>query len=184
MSITEFPPSVIERLRYYVYTLTDPITGTVFYVGKGIGNRVFDHVNEAVESPNENDKLNKIREIRMLGQAVRYEIIRHGMDENEAFEVESALIDFVGLTDLTNQVAGHYMDSRGRMSVTEIIAKYQAKPITITEPVLLIIINRLFERNISPERLYEVTRGNWVLGERRNKAKYAFSVFRGIVREV
>jgi len=68
--------------------------------------------------------------------------------------------------------------------VAEIIAMYQAKPITITEPALLIIVNRLFERNIGPEQLYEITRGNWVLGERRNKAKYAFSVFRGIVREV
>ena len=57
-------------------------------------------------------------------------------------------------------------------------------PITITEPALLIIINQLYKSNISPQRLYEVTRGNWSLGERRNKAKYAFAVYRGIVQEV
>ena len=37
-----------------------------------------------------------------------------------------------------------------RMSVAEIIATYAAKPVTISEPVLLIIVNKLFERNISP----------------------------------
>ena len=48
---------------------------------------------------------------------------------------------------------------RGRMSVAEIIAMYQAEPIHISEPVILIIVNKLFERNISPEDLYEITRG-------------------------
>ncbi len=59
------------------------------------------------------------------------------------------------------------MDRRGRMTVSEIIAAYAAFPITIVEPSLLIIVNRLLERNISAERLYEITRGNWVLGEHR-----------------
>ncbi|MBI3732599.1 MAG: hypothetical protein HY259_03965 [Chloroflexi bacterium] len=180
----EFPTSVIERLGYYVYTLADPKTGKVFYVGKGTGNRVFAHATEAIRNPVKSDKLDRIRRIRASGRNVKYEIIRHGMTEKEAFEVESALIDFVGLKRLSNKVAGQDMDSRGRMTVAEIIAAYGAKPITIAEPALLIIVNKLFEHNISPERLYEITCGNWVLGERRNKAKYAFSVFRGVVREV
>src|SRR5437879_4978100 len=145
MDIVEFPTSVIERLGFYVYTLADPRTRKVFYVGKGTGNRLFAHVNEALETPSEADKIGKIREIHARGQEVRYEIIRHGMAETEALEVESALIDFIGLTDLTNQVAGRHMDVRGRMTVTEIIAAYEAKPISIAEPVLLIIVNRLFE---------------------------------------
>jgi hypothetical protein len=32
--------------------------------------------------------------------------------------------------------------------------------------------------------LYESTRGDWVLGKARNLAKYAFTVYHGIVREV
>ena len=184
MDITEFPISVVEKIGHYVYTLADPRTGKVFYVGKGTGNRIFAHINEALTRPTEADKLEKLREIHASGLMVRYEIIRHGLQEKEAFEVESALIDYIGLTELTNVVAGHNMDVRGRMTVAEIIAAYQAEPITITEPVLLIIVNKLFERNIGAERLYEITRGNWVLGVRRNKAKYAFSVFRGVVREV
>jgi hypothetical protein len=37
---------------------------------------------------------------------------------------------------------------------------------------------------MTADELYEITRGNWVVGKRREKAKYAFSVYRGIVREV
>mgnify|MGYP003582053019 FL=1 len=36
----EFSQLTIEKLGYYVYTLTDPFDGFVFYVGKGQGNRV------------------------------------------------------------------------------------------------------------------------------------------------
>ena len=183
MTHQEFPTSIFEHLGYYVYTLSDP-AGTIFYVGKGTGNRVFAHANEALQNPKESDKLNRIRDIHAEGKVVRYEIIRHGLSEKEAFEVEAALIDFVGLDDLSNAIAGHNMDLRGRMSVAEIIARYQAEPIEISEPVILAIVNKLFERNISLEDLYEITRGNWVVGERRKKARYAFCVYKGIVREV
>ena len=182
MSDQEFPFSVIERLDYYVYTLSDP-AGSIFYVGKGTGNRVFAHVNEAIKKPRKSDKLDMIREIRAAGRVVEYEIIRHGLSENEAFEVESAIIDFIGKKELTNIKAGH-KDHRGRMSVSDIIASYQAEPVSIAEPVILFIVNELYERNISPERLYEITRGNWVVGKRRNKAKYGFCVYKGIVRQV
>jgi len=37
---------------------------------------------------------------------------------------------------------------------------------------------------MSGEELYEITRGKWVIGIRRNKAKYAFAVYKGIIREV
>jgi uncharacterized protein len=183
MTYHEFPNSVIERLGYYVYTLADP-AGKIFYVGKGNGNRVFAHVNAAIKNPKESDKLNKIREIHDAGGHVKYEIIRHGLLESEAFEVESAIIDFIGKKGLTNIVAGHNMDRRGRMSIPEIVAYYQAKPVIISEPVILVIVNKLYERNISPEQLYEITRGNWVIGERRRKARYVFCVYKGIVREV
>ena len=182
--ITEFPQSVIERIQFYVYALSDPRTKKVFYIGKGAGNRVFAHVNEALEQPTESDKLATIRSIAGSGRNVRYEIIRHGMSEEQALEVEAALIDFVGLPRLTNKVIGQGTDDRGRMSIVDIIATYRSEPVTITEPSILIIINRYYERGIGAERLYEVTRGNWVLGERRNKARYAFAVYRGLIREV
>lgn len=54
----------------------------------------------------------------------------------------------------------------------------------ISEPVLLITVNRLYKPDISPQVLYEITRGVWRVSERRNKAKYAFAVYKGIIREV
>jgi len=182
--ITEFSPAVIEKLGYYVYLLIDPQTNNVFYVGKGAGNRIFAHLANALSSPTENDKIDKIRSIQAKGLQVKHVIHRHGLTEKEAFEVEASLIDFIGIEDLTNIVQGHHSDNRGRMSISEIIARYSAPKIQIIEPVILIIVNRLFERGISDERLYEVTRGNWVIGERRNSAKFAFAVYNGIVRQV
>ncbi len=182
--IQEFPQSVIERLGYYVYLLIDPTTERVFYVGKGTGNRIFAHVNLAIASPREDDRLEKIRSIQSKGLEVKYAIIRHGLTENEAFEVEAALIDFIDIRELTNIVVGHNSDSRGLMSMTDIIAKYLAPEITIAEPAILITVNRLYRRNMNEDELYEITRGNWVVGQRRNKAKYGFCVYNGIVRQV
>ncbi len=46
-NINEFPSEVIEDLKFYVYRLIDPRNGETFYVGKGVGNRVFHHMNSA-----------------------------------------------------------------------------------------------------------------------------------------
>lgn len=180
----EFPPSVIEQIGYYVYLLSDPTTNKVFYVGKGTGNRIFAHLSAALTQAEASDKLDRIRAILAGGHEVQHRIIRHGLTEKEAFEVEAALIDFIGLDGLTNLLQGHNSDDRGQMTVTEVIAKYEAPEVEITEPVILITINRLYRRGMTAEELYEATRGNWVIGHRREKAKYAFAVYNGIVREV
>lgn len=49
-----FSKGVTDKLGYYVYRLIDPRNGQTFYVGKGKGNRVFDHVNDALKDE-END---------------------------------------------------------------------------------------------------------------------------------
>lgn len=54
----------------------------------------------------------------------------------------------------------------------------------ITEPALLIRISQYYREGMSSEELYEVTRGVWVIGQRREKVQYALSVVKGIVREV
>ncbi len=42
-----FSPYVSEQLQSYVYVLRDPRDDVVFYVGKGVGNRVFAHTQAA-----------------------------------------------------------------------------------------------------------------------------------------
>ncbi len=182
--ITCFSATVAEKLQYYVYLLKDPETGQVFYVGKGAGDRIFAHLNRALRSPQACDKLEKIRAIQEKGSAVQHIIHRHGLTEKEAFEVESALIDFIGLDELTNVVRGYDSDIRGPMTISGAITMYDAPKIEIREPVLLSIVNRHYRRGMSAAELYEITRGNWVVGKRRKQVNYGFAVYRGIVREV
>lgn len=66
-----FSQKTIEEIQYYVYCLYDPRTSKIFYIGKGKGNRVFQHQMDALEDGNaETDKLNTIREILNSGQQV------------------------------------------------------------------------------------------------------------------
>ena len=55
--------------------------------------------------------------------------------------------------------------------------------ISIQEPSLLIRIPKLFRTGMSSRNLYDATRGAWKLG-RRQRARLAFAVDSGIVREV
>jgi serine/threonine protein kinase len=60
-----------------------------------------------------------------------------------------------------------------------------AGAVTIDEPVVAININKQYPHVRSAEDLYNSTRGIWRLNrERANRAKYAFSVYQGIIREV
>lgn len=183
-NLKKFPPAVVEKLGYYVYFLIHPKTNKILYVGKGIGNRVFMHLKEAVDSPNSNDKLEAIRAITKKGLKVKHLIHRHGLTEKEAIEVESALIDFIGLENLLNRVLGYKADERGQMTVDEIIIQYNAPKIEITEPSILLVVNKNFYRGISENKLYEITRKYWNVAPQKHNAKYAFAVCNGVVRQV
>ena len=54
--IHNFSPKTMEALGYYVYVYSDPDTKKPFYVGKGKGNRAFQHLDDQ----SENDKVRKI----------------------------------------------------------------------------------------------------------------------------
>jgi hypothetical protein len=56
--------------------------------------------------------------------------------------------------------------------------------INIVEPSILLRINQKYHKGMQGETLYQITRGEWVIGERRNQAKYALAVYQGIVLEV
>ena len=58
------------------------------------------------------------------------------------------------------------------------------KSVEISESGVLIRINQTFSPGISSAELYDVTRGVWVIGDRREKAQYAFAIAGGIIREV
>ncbi|HET6569768.1 MAG TPA: hypothetical protein VFG50_17515 [Rhodothermales bacterium] len=180
-STLSIPPEVAHRLGYYVYLYVDPRTGKPFYVGKGKGDRVLSHMSEAGESR----KLQMIKELRDEGLEPRMDILAHGLrDEETAFRIEAAVIDLIGLDELTNRVRGWRSIQTGRLPLHELIVYYAAKPVKVEVPALLIRINRLYHHNMSAVELYEATRGVWKLGPRREGARYAFAVFEGVVRAV
>ena len=182
-----FPQSVIEQLDYYVYFLRDPRDKKVFYVGKGRGNRVFQHVARALVDPVdpvESDKLDHIRAIQESGTDVEHILLRHGLTEREAFEIEAAAIDFVGIGNLANVQQGLHGTDFGIMTPAEAIARYQAPALDTKLPVLLININKLFNREMTDEQIYEATRKSWVVGPDRELARYAVATYRGLTREV
>jgi uncharacterized protein len=162
-----FPPDVAGKLQTYVYRLIDPRNGETFYVGKGRGNRVFAHIHaeQNLEGDELDNKLKRIRQIRLAGFEVAHVIHRHGMDERTAFEVEAALID--AYPGLTNVAGGAGASDYGAMHSTEIIRRYSAEPAVFEHKALLISVNR----SAVETSLYEATRYAWKIS--RAKAKQA-----------
>jgi len=107
----EFSQSVKEQLKYYVYALKDPRSMSkidFFYVGKGFGDRVFDHLEDAKKNHTQTEKLETINEIYTRGEEPEIIIICHSLTEDQAFIVESVLISLIGVSNITNKVSGHY----------------------------------------------------------------------------
>jgi len=95
---------------HYVYVLARA-DGAPFYVGKGMGNRVFHHEAEARTTSRLTHKLNVIRAMATRGETIRYCIESTHLDEGEALARERTLIAQFGRHDLghgplTNQTDG------------------------------------------------------------------------------
>lgn len=177
--INEFPTEVTDEIKYYVYRLIDPRNGETFYVGKGKGNRVFNHMKCAIrkdESDDLSDKLSTIREIRNSGLNVIHVIHRHGMDEKTSIEVEAALID--AYPGVTNIQGGHSSSDYGPMNALEIINKYAAEEANITHNVLMITINKSIENN----EIYDAVRFAWKVNiKKAAQSDYVLAVKQGII---
>jgi len=179
MNMKRFSQKVTEQLKYYVYLYIDPRNDQPFYIGKGIGNRAFSHLKSKYDS----EKNRTISDLRKLGLEPRIELLKYGLSEKEALLVEATAIDLLNVTNLTNESRGHGTRFGARASVQEVVDTLVAKEVSITDPVLLININKNFRYSISPMELYDATRSSWKLGEKRESVRYAMSVYRGIVWE-
>ncbi len=143
-----------EKCGYYVYGLIDPddvklvIAGQLFelpfYVGKGCGNRIYDHIKQARNlwskrddimnelKTNDSDieemskdlrdfvsnKIKKIWDILDRGEKLIYVIYRWGLTEVEALKIEATLIDV--FPNLTN-ISGGYDTFHGMTTPDELL---------------------------------------------------------------
>src|SRR5690349_16029648 len=89
---------------YYVYLLLRP-DGRPFYVGKGCGERIRNHEQDAKRG-HQCHKCNVIRKIWRNGGKIRPVIIFATANEQEAFDYEARLIENIGLGNLTNRLPG------------------------------------------------------------------------------
>ena len=187
-----FSKNICKKLGYYVYRLVDPRNGQTFYVGKGKNNRVFAHIKDSLvnfnnesyleeDEDNTSTKIQQIREIKQAGLKVIMFIHRWGLQENEAFEVEAALIDCY--SGLTNKQAGH--DSERGVANIEMIKRILELKIfdenNVSNKEYMIIKIR---QDVVAERgsIYETVRGHWKIDPTKvQKYKYVLASLYGEV---
>lgn len=172
---------------YYVYGLIDPRTGQFFYIGKGSGNRVFEHERMNLNCRNSNNlRLTTINEIRAEGLEVGKIIINSNLTEEEAFAAEASLINafnYVSNAGLTNIVAGHHATEA--MTVEQFELENGAEMLTreeIRHKILVIKINKLYQRDMDEKVLYDAVRGVWRASKEKVKTvKYVFGVYNSLI---
>lgn len=87
--------------RRYVYELIDSRDGSVFYVGKGTGDRVKQHEKDA-EKGQTGPKCDRIREIWENKGHVRSRIVSRHADDIGAYAAEAEHVSRIGRENLTN----------------------------------------------------------------------------------
>ncbi|MCZ4237535.1 hypothetical protein O4H25_11765 [Staphylococcus equorum] len=212
--INQFSESTLAHMEqdhqhvFYVYCLIDPRNGECFYVGKGKGNRVFKHKEDAQkhllyediykEENKNNLKFNKINEICSNDTNVLGYIISYGLTESEAFSAENVLINFLNLTNkttLTNMINGHgskaYLveDLENEFGYDSI----NLENINTNELILAVKIRDAFRLDKDESKEYPIkeserdrsnlksrTLGSWIIGKDKiHKIKYIIGINTG-----
>jgi len=181
-----FSTHVSKQLKNYVYRLIDPRNGETFYVGKGKGNRVFDHaagvkMKVIDDDSGLSDKHERILAIKNAGLEVMHVIHRHDLSNDVVLEVEAALID--AFPGLTNTQAGHGSNSKGPMNHLQILQKYELPELDVAIPEKLVLINiNSLEIRHDRKVIYDQVRFAWRISAKRvQKADYVLAVVRGVV---
>lgn len=183
-----FDEKTNQNLKFYVYFLINPDTKLPFYIGKGKDNRVFNHMNCALEDEIFNLKYDQIREILNSNKKLEHIIVRHGLSEKVALEIEATLIDVFDYlkTGITNIAGGQKSIEKGLMTSDEVKRLYNAEKLNeIGNDCIIININQKYKRGSSENAIYDATKETWSIDKRNlNRLKYVLSEYRGLIVEV
>jgi uncharacterized protein len=108
---------------------------------------------------------------------VAHVIHRHGLTEDQAVEVEAALID--AYPAVTNEVGGEESDERGLMHSRQIVEQYEAPEAAIKHKAVLITVNRTVTER---ESVYAAVRYAWKLDPvRAQRAEVVLAQKQGMI---
>ena len=124
-----FQPETFRLLGNYVYGLIE--CDRPFYIGRGIKNRCYDHIdaarkrmsvlaNSGEELSDRDGKFSRIRSLLNDGRDVRIVIYRFGMSVAAAKEVEAVLIETFGTYEAGENRNRGYQAERGRIDADEL----------------------------------------------------------------
>lgn len=165
--MNRFSGKTSSILKNYVYALIDPTNEEIFYIGKGsTPARPFSHLKNKVVD-DEEGLHNRIRSIRAQGFEPIVDVVRYGLSKAAAHEVESAVIDAIGLSNLTNSIRGHQTE-RGRTRADELDQQLGGKPLNV-EDINISAILFYCHQAYPKYNLYDSTRQFWNLS--KNKIK-------------
>ena len=170
-----FSSATKRHLGHYVYALVDPKTKQIFYVGKAHANeRPLAHLKISTNS--DSPKHEQIRSIIAAGFAAEIDILRYGLESAAvAFEVEAAVIDAIGLENLTNKVRGHRIEG-GRQAAREVERLHGSKAMPIEDikdEMIAFFIQRTYSPTLDQMQLYDCTRRFWSKISSKTKARSA-----------
>ena len=115
-------------------------------------------------------------------------IVNWNLSESEAFAAEASLINIFNLLpdiQLTNEVSGHHVHAG--LTAEEFELLHGAVPLEkedIKHGILVIKINKLYRRGMTPAELYDTVRGFWTASLKSIKTKniqYVFGVYNGLI---
>ena len=202
--IKKFSDSTLSVLnngerRFYVYCLTDLKKDKILHIGKGCGNRIFEH-EQATRSQDGDIDVPARKAIAKCKKLGRY-IISYHLTEAEAQTAETTLIHFVKSVlgkKLKNQSAG--CGAGGiRAEALDDRFKFTPCPLDDLNPdglVLAVKIQDALDLDTDEESDYRFdnqddanlksrTLGNWVIGkDAASKVKYIIGIHTGLQNAV
>lgn len=195
-----------EKLGHYVYALRNPLDGALFYVGKGLDDRVLAHANGVIDQVTldkdevvESLKNDIIKSIHAAGLEVECLIVQHGLASHDhAFATESAVYGTLKMLEdglehpqfkLANKVAPPTFKEFGLRSIHRVLAQYgrPADCSLIPHNTLLIKVTEsgTWDPDMSRQEVWEATRGWWQLNKSRlNHIRYVMAIPNFVIRGV